>query len=159
MDFVNNEDQVIGTCSKKEIYERHLLHRIVHVWVFGSDGRLLIQKRSRDCHFCPLHWSMAAGGHVDAGEDYETAAKRELKEELGIEALLTFVEKTRYLDPRGSEKFISIFKTVHDGPFVYPADEVDSIRWVNKKDFEKILANEPCHPQLLKYADRFKPEV
>ena len=47
-------------------------------------GELFLQKRSpwKDKH--PNKWDSSAAGHLDAGEDYETAARRELSEELGL---------------------------------------------------------------------------
>ncbi|MDE6204371.1 MAG: NUDIX domain-containing protein [Lachnospiraceae bacterium] len=65
-------------------------HRTVHVWIIRekSDGRIdvLLQKRSRNKDAYPGCYDISSAGHIPAGEDYETAALRELHEELGLEA-------------------------------------------------------------------------
>jgi len=52
--------------------------------VIGRDGKILIcQRKPGGRH--PLKWEFP-GGKVEAGEALEAAVKRELREELGIEA-------------------------------------------------------------------------
>lgn len=149
MDYVDENDQVAGQASKKEIYKRQLTHRIVHVWIFNDAGELALQRRSASCNFCPLHWAMSAAGHVDAGESYEVAAHRELVEEMGVDLPLTFVGKEIFADPRGMKKFIGIFRTTFNGEFVTNPDEVDRVEWVARAELaRRIDAGEPCHPQL-----------
>ena len=58
-------------------------HRVVHVWVMDSTGRLLIQKRAPFLRLMPGEWTVTSGSAV-AGEDSRQAAARELGEELGI---------------------------------------------------------------------------
>ena len=57
---------------------------VVHVCVFDSRGRLLIQQRSREKAVWPEAWDVSAAGGVDAGETSRQAAEREFREELGI---------------------------------------------------------------------------
>ena len=58
-------------------------HLVVHIWVVDTAGRLLLQKREAHLRLMPDIWA-ATGGSAVAGEDSETAARRELREELGI---------------------------------------------------------------------------
>lgn len=66
------------------------LHRTVHIWVIRkrADGGMdvLLQKRSRYKDSYPGCYDISAAGHVQAGDNYENTACRELKEELGITA-------------------------------------------------------------------------
>lgn len=59
---------------KKTLYSDFLL--------FNEKGELLLMKRSTWDTSNPGCW-VVPGGHVDPGEDHETAAKRELQEETG----------------------------------------------------------------------------
>ncbi len=59
-------------------------HLVVHIWVVGSDGRILIQRRSDSKPLMPGEWA-ATGGAAISGESSIEAARRELFEELSIE--------------------------------------------------------------------------
>ena len=64
---------------------------VVHICVFDSRGRLLIQQRSREKAVWPEAWDVSAAGGVDAGETSRQAAEREFREELGVALDLTGV--------------------------------------------------------------------
>jgi isopentenyl-diphosphate delta-isomerase type 1 len=83
-DVVDMDDRVIGQASRKEIHQKVLIHRSVHIFVFNPEGCLFLQKRALSKDENPGFWDTSSAGHVDSGEDYLTAANRELKEELGI---------------------------------------------------------------------------
>jgi hypothetical protein len=65
------------------------LHPVVHLHIFNSRGELYLQRRSMKKDIQPGKWDTAVGGHVDYGEQIETALRREAREELG------FLELTR----------------------------------------------------------------
>ena len=71
--------------------ERNAVHRdgdwhpSVHIFVIQGD-RVLLQRRKWDKESFPGKLDLACTGHVDAGEDYLTAARRELQEELSLTA-------------------------------------------------------------------------
>lgn len=91
-DVVDMDDRVIGKAPRKEIHQKNLIHRSVHTFVFNPEGCLFLQKRSLCKDENPGFWDTSSAGHVDSGEDYLTAANRELTEELGIsEPLVPFM--------------------------------------------------------------------
>lgn len=59
-------------------------HMTVHIVIFSTDGKMLIQQRVDDKDTWPSTWDVTAGGAVTAGENSRTGAERELMEELGI---------------------------------------------------------------------------
>lgn len=59
--------------------------RISVVLLVDAHGRLLLQERDDQAPRAPGQWGMV-GGHVEDGEDYETAVYRELAEETGLKA-------------------------------------------------------------------------
>ncbi len=60
-------------------------HVAVFVWVFDARGRVLLQRRSPDKDAWPGRWDASAAGHVEVSESIESAACREILEELGLE--------------------------------------------------------------------------
>lgn len=92
-DVVDSEDRVIGQATRGEVHAKGLLHRSVHILVFNSQGELFLQKRAMTKDENPGFWDSSAAGHVDAGEEYQVSAHRELLEELGISEELQFFKK------------------------------------------------------------------
>src|SRR5438094_8090411 len=84
-DVVNERDEVIDRQPRKEVHARGLLHRAVHVLVFNSRGEVFLQLRSAKKDRHPNVWDSSASGHVDSGEDYDSTAVREVREEIGLE--------------------------------------------------------------------------
>ena len=121
---VDREDRVIGDAARGEVHANNLLHRAVHILLFNHAGELFLQKRSplKDRH--PGVWDSSAAGHVDAGEDYDEAADRELQEELGVAAPLERVAKLPASERTGME-FIWLYRGRHDGPFRLARNEIE----------------------------------
>lgn len=88
LEVVDGRDTVIGLARRGDIHAQGLLHRAVHVLVFDQAGRLYLQRRSANKDTHPGKWTSSASGHVDPGESYDQAARRELAEELGLESAL-----------------------------------------------------------------------
>jgi isopentenyl-diphosphate Delta-isomerase len=87
-DVVDKMDKVIGQATRREIHQKKLLHRSIHIFVFNSQNEVFLQKRSMAKDENPGLWDISAAGHVDSGETYDDCAHRELWEELGIKAIL-----------------------------------------------------------------------
>jgi 16S rRNA (adenine1518-N6/adenine1519-N6)-dimethyltransferase len=121
---VDAQDRLMGDAPRAEVHGNNLRHRAVHILVFNHLGELFLQKRSRWKDRHPCLWDSSAAGHVDAGEEYDTAANRELQEELGVFAELRRVVKLPASEKTGQE-FIWLYQTQHDGPFELARAEID----------------------------------
>ncbi len=119
-DVVDEQDQVLRAETRESVHVTNLIHRAVHMLLFNMNGELFLQKRSLWKDRNPGLWDSSAAGHVDSGEDYVTAALRELQEELGIEP--PPLSKIGRLTPSESNgwEFIEVYKGQHEGPF-HPA--------------------------------------
>ena len=79
----NNKD--IGGVTRSRMRKENLWHRASFIFVINTSNELLVQKRTMIKDYCPGFYDLAsAGGVVDAGEDDDVSAERELEEELGL---------------------------------------------------------------------------
>jgi 16S rRNA (adenine1518-N6/adenine1519-N6)-dimethyltransferase len=125
---VDAEDRVIGQAPRRAVHANNLLHRAVHILIFNAAGELLLQKRSRFKDRHPNVWDSSAAGHVDAGEDYDETAARELREELGVGTALTRVAKLPASERTGQE-FIWLYRGQCDGPFEVARGEIEHVEF------------------------------
>jgi 16S rRNA (adenine1518-N6/adenine1519-N6)-dimethyltransferase len=139
---VDENDRQIGTATRLEVHEDNLRHRAVHILIFNHAGEILLQKRSpwKDRH--PLLWDSSAAGHVEANEDYEEAAARELMEELGVSARLERLGKLPASEKTGQE-FIMVYRGKHNGPFSFPREEISAVEFFPTEIVERWLQNKP----------------
>jgi 8-oxo-dGTP diphosphatase len=68
----------------------------------GSGDEVLLQLRQHT-GYMDDHWAAAAAGHVERGETAYDAARREAREEIGVDDIalefLTTMQRTRHADP------------------------------------------------------------
>lgn len=143
VDVVDENDEVVGT------YERHIAQRsglalrVSGILVFSSRSTVFLQRRSRVKSY-PLCFDYSAAGHVLSGEEYLSAAHRELKEEIGIEADLSFLGSVRIVNEHGGIKKIHrIFTAKHDGPFRIYEPEVEDVCEFSFERLSKSIAESP----------------
>ena len=121
---VDANDHFLRDAPREEVHGNNLRHRAVHILIFNARQELFLQKRSRWKDRHPRLWDSSAAGHVGADEDYDTAARRELEEELGVTAELTKVAKLPASENTGQE-FIWLYRAQHDGPFRLARSEIE----------------------------------
>ncbi len=114
---VDENDRIRGYASRSEVHGNNLLHRAVHIFIFNPAGEMYLQQRSRSKDRHPLKWDSSAAGHVNAEENYDETAQRELKEELGITVPLERISKLTASARTGNE-FIWLYRGVASGDLV-----------------------------------------
>lgn len=145
-DVVDLDDRVTGQAPRREVHARHLLHRAIHVLVHDPAGRLFLQRRSLGKDTFPGCWDSSCSGHVDAGEDYPVAARRELGEELGwhdtglpLRPLLKLPAS-----PETGHEFIQIFLLGPlSGPFDLNPLEITEGRWIVPGELDLLISEHP----------------
>jgi 16S rRNA (adenine1518-N6/adenine1519-N6)-dimethyltransferase len=111
---VDEKDEVRGHAARSEVHGNNLRHRAVHILIFNPVGELYLQRRSRWKDRHPLKWDSSAAGHVVAGESYDETARRELKEELGLDVPLERIVKLP-ASSRTDNEFIWSYRGVVSG--------------------------------------------
>ncbi|MFV0442370.1 MAG: NUDIX hydrolase [Planctomycetaceae bacterium] len=142
-DICDAEDRVIGQACRGEVHARKLLHRAVHIWVFNSQGKFLLHRRSATKDESPHCYTSSASGHLSAGEDYSEAAARELQEELGLSEALEYLTRL----PAGLEtayEHTALFQVRSDAPPTPDPDEIESIEYLAPAEVSRRLAAAPA---------------
>lgn len=146
VDIVDDHDRVIDTVPRRRMRAERLQHRGVSIAVIGSDGRLLVHRRAATKDVWPAMWDIAAGGVVSAGEDYATAARRELAEELGVDAAgLDHLGAGHFAD-EAVRVIAHGYVTVHDGPFTFTDGEIEEVRWVTRAELDVLMSEQAFVP-------------
>jgi isopentenyl-diphosphate delta-isomerase len=94
--LVDKLDNAIGTMEKMEAHHRGALHRAFSVLLFNDEGKILLQKRSRNKYHSGGLWTNACCSHPQPGESMEDATRRRLREEMGIDVQTRFAYKFIY---------------------------------------------------------------
>jgi len=148
--FVDKDDKIIGSGKKEEVWRKGIIHRIVRMLLFNSQGELLIQKRADHVSSLPGRWDQSAAGHVDEGESYDQAASRELMEEIGVsEVSLKRISKYFSDDTDENEKdkikkrFNALYVAVYDGEIKPDPGEVSEVKWIKPEDLERRMQDKP----------------
>ncbi len=147
-DTVDAFDRVIGYATRRETHARGLLHRATHVMLYDLNGHLFLQRRSMSKDTFPGCWDSSCSGHVDAGEDYPTAARRELGEELGWHDATLSLRPLLKLNagPETGYEFIQIYMAGPiSGPFVLHPAEITEGRWISAGELDILLEEFPDH--------------
>lgn len=131
-------------------------HKTVSViFIVNDQNKLALQLRAAHDDSFPSHWDFSVGGSIDKGEEPLTAAKREAKEELGIDINPEFITEDnlnyKAWDPSITrEEHVFIFKTTYNGEFYPNSEEVEKVEFFSfEKIKEMINDGEKFHPGFL----------
>lgn len=82
--LVDENNNAIGVEEKMKAHEEGKLHRAFSIFIFNSKKELLLQRRAQGKYHCGGLWTNTCCSHPRPGEKIIDAAKRRLKEEMGI---------------------------------------------------------------------------
>jgi isopentenyldiphosphate isomerase len=139
--IVDENDTVLGYENYFVAVEKGLIRRASVVFIFDTEGNMLVQKRS--AHISkPLLFDKSVGGHVDEGETYHNAAIREMSEELGLVGVPLEEIVTSF---RSDSFFDAVYKAVipRDTVFTIDPHEVDSVKWMSAQELDVSMQLQP----------------
>lgn len=135
---VDKNDKIIGYRTRFDCHHnKQLIHRTVGVVIFNDQGQPLLQKRSKNKDLYPGLYTISASGHVNKGETYLQAAKRELMEELGITATLKKRAKS-LVELEQETEMGCLFSTTYNGPFYPEKDDIDEVKFVSPAELTRM---------------------
>ena len=145
--LVDEKDNAIGTGEKITVHKNGQLHRAFSVFIFNSKGELLLQQRALSKYHSPGLWSNTCCGHPKPDEPIDSAARRGLKEEMGIEAdlkeLFSFIYKVPFPNGLSENEYLHVFAGRFDGSPQPSPQEAANWKWVDTAWLKKDIKENP----------------
>ena len=153
--LVDENDTPIGLMEKHAAHNGPHLHRAFSIFIFNSNGELLLQQRALSKYHSPGLWTNTCCSHPRQGETLEQATSRRLMEEMGICCEMKEAYTFIYQAPVGQGL------TEHELDHVWIGHS-DAIPFINKEEVESwkymriddISADIQAHPNC--YTEWFK---
>ena len=138
--IVDEEGRVIGSATRGECHSgSHLLHPVVHLHVFNSQGDIYLQRRPEWKDIQPGKWDTAVGGHIDYGETPDDALRREVREELGITDFTPQFICKYVFESRRERELVYVHRTIYDGAIHPSAEELDGGRFWTMQEIRDAI--------------------
>ena len=137
---VDEDGNVTGSISRRHAHDgTKILHPVVHLHLFNSEGQLFLQERPQWKDIQPGKWDTATGGHVDYGEEVTDALTREVREELGVTDFTPEYLGKYIFESKRERELVYVYKTVYDGEVCPNPDELAGGRFFSRNEIlEKI---------------------
>lgn len=123
VDVIDDAGNTIAVVTRREMRAKRLPHRCTYVLVFNSRGELFIHQRTATKDVYPSYWDVCIGGVLAAGESFVQGVRREIREELGIDAEAVELFPFRYADAATFAHGMA-YRLDHDGPFRLQVEEI-----------------------------------
>ncbi len=153
--LVDEKDREWGKLEKLEVHRLGLLHRAFSVFIFNSQGELLLQQRAEDKYHSGSLWSNTCCSHPQYGEELSSAVSRRLKEELGLsvvtEFLFDFIYKIKFDNGLTEHEYDHVFFGISDQKPVPNPVEIKDLKYAFPQDIENDLEKNAGH-----YTEWFK---
>ena len=154
IDIFDADYNYIGKEEKNEAHRKGFWHQTFHCWIIDSNGRLIVQLRSKDKSTNPNLLDISGAGHLSSGESIEDGV-RELKEELGLTVNpkdLIYAgyfkwasdNESKKIVPYHNREFCHTFFLKSDIPlnqYRLQPEELDGIFSVELDDIKKLFSN------------------
>ncbi|HOZ86543.1 MAG TPA: isopentenyl-diphosphate Delta-isomerase [Bacteroidia bacterium] len=145
--LVDESDKPLGSMEKMDAHRKGVLHRAFSVFIFNSQGLMLLQQRAIGKYHSGGLWTNTCCSHPRPGESTMAAAQRRLKEEMGMEVELnfktSFTYKATFSNTLTEHEFDHVFTGTSDSDPRINKDEVENFQWLPVADVKKQIASEP----------------
>ncbi len=145
--LVDDTDNAWGKMEKMEVHRLGLLHRAFSVFVFNSKGDLLLQQRADTKYHSANLWTNTCCSHPRFGEETDFAARRRLKEEMGLSCHLdhgfSFTYKVKFENGLTEHEFDHVYFGVSDEMAILDPEEVENWKYISIEDLLDDLKTNP----------------
>ena len=126
---------------------------VVHVCIFNSQGEMLIQQRQLFKSSWPNMWDVTVGGSAISGDTSQSAAEREVYEEIGYKLSLDGIRLALTINfEDGFDDMYLIKKDIEISDLYLQYEEVKAVKWASKEEILKMIDEEtfiPYHKSLI----------
>ncbi len=145
--LVDENDREMGVLEKMEAHRNPVLHRAISVFIINTKGEWLLQQRAFDKYHSRGLWTNACCSHPRPGERNVEAAKRRLREEMGMEAELTelfhFIYREQLENGLTEYELDHVFVGISDELPRINIDEVHHYKYVTYRELKKDIEKNP----------------
>jgi len=155
--LVDADGKEVGIGEKLETHRTGKLHRAFSIFVFNSQGELLLQKRERTKYHSGGLWTNTCCSHPRPGECHDQAAHRRLKEEMGFDCelkeIFRFTYHTQLENNLFEHEYDHVFIGRYDASPTPAPEEVEDWKWMGIEALKlDMQANPGCYTYWLKIA-------
>ena len=161
--LVDDNDNEVGYCEKIEAHRLGKLHRAFSVIICGNDFfDLLLQKREIHKYHSGGLWTNACCSHPKPHEDLESAVRRRVFEELGLDISDNTVYELYEIGAfKYTSRFLSFTENEIDHVFILRVNqyydcydelfkffnpnkkEIEELKWFDVYDIEDLMVEHP----------------
>lgn len=140
-DLYNKDRELTGkTILKGSKLNKDEYRLVVHICIFNSKNKMLIQQRQPFKEGAPNKWDLTVGGSAISGDTSIVAAEREVFEEIGYK--INLKNKIPSLTINFEDGFDDIYiieenLNIEDLKLQY--EEVKDIKWADKKEILNLI--------------------
>ncbi len=142
---VTRDDSILGSIERSKAHLDQILHPAGMIFLARSDGKILLQRRSSSNKIFPYCWDSSSSFHVTFGESYEQAARRELREETGVSALVDYLGKFSYHVPPENE-IVAVFSCKSDDSIRFDQAESSEASFHTRDEVSVIARSQAAAP-------------
>jgi len=145
--LVDADDRPLGTERKIEAHVEGKLHRAFSVLIHDGEGKMLLQQRAHGKYHSGGLWTNACCGHPRPGEETGEAARRRLRDEMGIDCPLVPLHAVTYRADVGNglteHEIVHLFGGRWHGEVTPDPSEVSSHAWQSLDDVRRAATADP----------------
>ncbi len=145
--LVDSNDNALGEMEKLEAHQQGRLHRAFSVFIFNSEGHLLLQQRAANKYHGGGLWTNTCCSHPQWGEDVKKGAIDRLAFEMGIvcdlELVYTFIYKEPVENNLIEHEFDHVFVGYSNQNPTFNKDEVQAYKWMPVEDILAAMKTQP----------------
>jgi len=146
--LVDEADNEIGVEEKLKAHLKGDLHRAISVFIFNSENKMLLQKRAETKYHSGGLWTNTCCSHPMVGENTGNAAKRRLREEMGIDCdslkfIFHFIYKAQLDNNLIEHELDHVFIAKSDVKPLPDPDEVSDWKYASFEEIEQDLKLNP----------------